>query len=382
MATLAGFSHAFARFANEQVGALSGVIVVENGPDEPNFPPEVTEDLGVSVLRVANDGFAAANNVGLRAARDERILFLNPDTELVGGSLAAFCPVLDTMPDAGLIAVKQVAADGTLWATIRRFPTPGRTLAQTLGSERWPLLAGWVGERVLDILEHERVRDCDWTTGAVLLVRRAALEAAGPFDDRFFHYSEETDLCKRIRLEGWRVVHVPSVVFVHHAGKAGVDPRREAQMAHARMQYAHKHYGQWPREAFRAALLLGHALRWAALRRGATTTSSSAASRASIRVLPAMDAPPLGRRLDYRPARAPRGVRLDPPLPAGLGRASRPRSGPGPASRSLRPLVPVEATSAPRCAGPRRSRALGSVGTPEGSCVPVSSGPWHVERES
>jgi len=125
MATLAGFSHAFARFANEQVGALSGVIVVENGPDEPNFPPEVTEDLGVSVLRVANDGFAAANNVGLRAARDERILFLNPDTELVGGSLAAFCPVLDTMPDAGLIAVKQVAADGTLWATIRRFPTPG-----------------------------------------------------------------------------------------------------------------------------------------------------------------------------------------------------------------------------------------------------------------
>ena len=75
-----------------------------------------------------------------------------------------------------------------------------------------------------------------------MLVRREALESAGCFDERFFMYSDETDLCRRIKTAGWEIRHVPQMTILHHDGKAGVKPHIESLGAVTRMLYARKYF--------------------------------------------------------------------------------------------------------------------------------------------
>jgi len=267
------------------------VIVVDNGDGLEDVEPEALEADDVLVVRSRNHGFAAGNNLGVRHGSAPAVLFLNPDTELIRGTLAQLVQHVEERPDVGAVAVRQTTGDGTAYPSLRRFPSVGRVVANALWAERWPVVGRVAGERELRMGRYETIVDCDWTTGAALLVRRSALESAGTFDSRFFMYSEETDLCKRIVDAGWRVMHVPDITVVHHAGKAGVNPVLEAQMAHSRMLYARKHFGRARQSAYLAGLLLHHAVRVTALRRE-TTSSSPEASRRCLRVLLGREAPP------------------------------------------------------------------------------------------
>jgi GT2 family glycosyltransferase len=263
--------------------------IVENGGE----PTSLREAPERRLLYTENRGFAAANNAGARGSMAAVLLFLNPDTELARGTLELLVASLREQPDVGLLAVRQVTSDGQLCPSLHRFPSSRRALAGALASERWPALGKRLGERVLDMDRYSRAGPFDWTTGAALAVRREAFEAAGGFDERFFLFSEETDLCKRIQDLGWRARVEPGLTFVHHAGKAGVQPRREAQMAYARLQYARKHFSRPGVAAYHAILVLHHLLRFAILRfRGATRSSSAPASILALRVLLGHAEPP------------------------------------------------------------------------------------------
>lgn len=238
------------------------VVVVENGDSAPTRSLLRERFPAVRFLGSANLGFAHANNLALRTCDARWVLFLNPDTELVAGTLADLVAALDRRPDVGAAGVRQLTGDGAVYPTIRRFPSALRSLANALGAERARLPFGWAGERVLAPGAYSREEECDWTVGAFLLVRREALESAGTMDERFFLYSEETDLCLRIKRAGWRILHMPLVTIVHHAGKGGLDPALEAQNAYARMQHARKHFSAPHRELYRLTVLLGFSLRW------------------------------------------------------------------------------------------------------------------------
>ena len=160
-----------------------------------------------------------------------------------------------------MAGVKQVAAHGQLFPTIRRFPTVSRYLFEALASERLPWRAGWMGERELDMTVYEREIECDWTSGLFMLARRDALDSVGCFDERFFIYSEEVDLCFRIREAGWEIRHLPAMTVLHHFNKVGISPRMVSQEAFARRQYLRKHFPFGRRVACTGALLLRHALR-------------------------------------------------------------------------------------------------------------------------
>ena len=143
-----------------------------------------------------------------------------------------------------------------------------------------------LGERELAPEPYERESDADWLTGAFMFLRREALEAAGMLDERFFMSSEETDLCFRVKEAGYRVVHLPSMTILHHAGKRGTNPRMDAQYAFARRLFAEKHFAAGTRTAYLAAL----GLRYGAARRGArpaarrsTATAPCGGSRRSCR---------------------------------------------------------------------------------------------------
>lgn len=246
----------------ERAGQISlDVVVVDNSSAdgtrafvEASFP-------NARVVTCANHGFGHANNRGALTCNARYLLFLNPDTEIADGTLADLVTAMDARPALGLVGVRQIMADGTLYPTIRYFPTVSRALGEALGSERWPRRPRWAGERELNLALYDREVECDWTTGAFMLVRRTSLLAAGLLDERFFLQSEEPDLCRRIKQAGWEVRHLPMTTIVHHAGKAGVVPKMVAQNAYARRQYAQKHFSVPYRGAYVLASCLNLMLR-------------------------------------------------------------------------------------------------------------------------
>jgi N-acetylglucosaminyl-diphospho-decaprenol L-rhamnosyltransferase len=263
--------------------------IVENG----GSPISLAETSNRRVLYTANRGFAAANNDGARGSAADFLLFLNPDTELTHGTLEGLVRAMCDRSEVGLLSVRQVTSDGSLWPSLHRFPSLRRALAAAAASERWPRLGKRLGERILDEDRYSRGGPFDWTTGAVFAVRREAFEAVDGFDERFFLFSEETDLCKRIQEMGWQAYHEPGITFVHHAGKAGVHPPREAQMAYGRLQYAKKHFSRLGSVGYHAILVMHHALRLVVLRfRGSTRSSRAEASALALKVLLGRCEPP------------------------------------------------------------------------------------------
>jgi GT2 family glycosyltransferase len=222
------------------------------------------------------------------------VLFLNPDTEIVEGTFGELVEVLDARPDVGLVGVRQLTGDGTLWPTIRYFPSVSRAFGEAFASERWPVRTRWLGERELDLARYAHEVECDWTSGSFMLARRDALLSAGLMDERFFIYSEEPDLCLRLKHAGWGVRHLPTMTIVHHAGKGGVRPKMVAQDAFARRQYAHKHFHGAQRALYLGAVGARHALRAVGAPSGSAGVQRRESARLALRTLAGRAAPPFG----------------------------------------------------------------------------------------
>jgi hypothetical protein len=215
------------------------------------------------------------------------VVFLNPDTEIRAGTFAELIQRLDELPEVGLAGVIQLTPEGEVFPTIRWFPNALRALAQAFGSERLPVRAPWLGERELDPDLYSRETPCDWTSGSFMAARREALESAGYMDERFFIYSEEPDLCLRMKHAGWEIRHLPVMTITHHANKGGLRPKMSAQDAYARMQYARKHLPALQRAAYAGALGLGYAAR-------SMVGQGKAGARGALRVVIGVDGPPFG----------------------------------------------------------------------------------------
>lgn len=235
-------------------GTRLDVIVVDNESTDGTRETVESSFPEARVVSSYNCGFGYANNRGWESADARYALFLNPDTEIVEGTVAGLVEALDARPDVGLIGVRQLTGDGELYPSMRRFPSAGRALGEALLSERWPVHPAWAGERVLEFAAYDLEQECDWTVGAFMLARREALLSAGIMDERFFLQCEEPDLCLRIKRAGWSVRHLPTMTIVHHAGKAGRDPRMAAQNAYARRQYARKHFSAAHRALYLSAI--------------------------------------------------------------------------------------------------------------------------------
>jgi GT2 family glycosyltransferase len=238
------------------------VVVADNESTDGTAELVEAEFADARVVRCENRGFAHANNRGYMTCNARYALFLNPDTEILQGSFEALVRALDERPEVGLAGVRQVTADGELCPTIRRFPNALRALGEAFGSDRLASRPSWLGERVPSGDAYEQETRCDWTSGSFMFTRREALESAGLMDERFFIYSEEPDLSLRLRQAGWETRHLPSMTILHHAGKAGITPRIEAQDVFARRQYAQKHFSRSHRAVYVSAIGLRYSLRF------------------------------------------------------------------------------------------------------------------------
>lgn len=166
-----------------------------------------------------NVGFGRANNQALADCRGRYVLLLNPDTEILDDAVGVMVRYLDSHADVGALGCRLLNSNGTYqrW-TAGAFPDLRRVACHALFLDL--LLTRITGFQSLFLrrdVTHDL--DVDWVSGACLLLRRAAI-GERIFDESFFMYGEDTDLCLRLKRAGWRVVYTPSATVIHHHGRS------------------------------------------------------------------------------------------------------------------------------------------------------------------
>lgn len=187
--------------------------VVDN--DSKDGTIELVRERFPAVRLLANDrnrGFAAATNAGIREGSAPYVLAMNPDVELRAGTLDALLEVMRERPEIGIAGCRLERPDGSFdHASRRSFPTPLGALAHLSGIGRRAHGGPLAQYRAPDV-ERGRV---DAVNGAFMLLRREALEDVGLFDERYWMYMEDVDLCFRFAQAGWTTWYEPGVTAVH-----------------------------------------------------------------------------------------------------------------------------------------------------------------------
>lgn len=260
-------------FRNSE-GVEMEVIVVDN--DSRDGSPDMVRERFPSVRLIANSvnaGFAAANNQAYSLSSGRYVVLLNPDAYLRPGSIANGIAFMDRNPLCGLCGGRIVSPEGKLEPSARRFPSAMSKLL-TLSGLSWR----YAGSPLLNRHEfggfaHDRPMDVDWVPGTFTIVRREMLEQIGFFDERFYLYYEETDLCLRAKKAGWKVCFIPDAE-VTHIGGASSKTRKDktydskaSQVLNFRLRsewlYHRKNRGLVPLLASAGVELLWNSIRYA-----------------------------------------------------------------------------------------------------------------------
>ena len=235
-------------------------IVVDNASPDHSFEA-VAEVQGVELLRMErNGGFSYGCNAGWRAGSSSYVLFLNPDAVIRPGDLASLAGVLDANDRIGIVGPSILHEDGTMDYSIRRFPSVRSTFAQALFLHRLLPRLAWTDEIDRDPRSYDGTQTVDWLSGACLLVRRRVLVQIDGFDEGFFLYAEDIDLCRRTRDAGFEVVYTADARCTHIGGASHPRAALMPVLAESRVRYARKHRKALAAGVERLGIALGEAL--------------------------------------------------------------------------------------------------------------------------
>lgn len=235
------------------VGSLvAEVIVVDNASADGSAQMVREEFPGVQLIANRENRFyAAANNQALRAARGSCCLLLNSDIVAPPGSLQTLVQWLAGRNRVGAVAPRLVYPDGTLQRSCRTFPGPEVVVYECLGLSRLFPRSRVFGKYRMGWWEYDEERAVDQPMASALLVRTAALEQVGLFDEQFPMFFNDVDLCRRLWDAGWEIWFTPAVTLMHHHGGSTRLVKRSmiAQSGRSFLAYYHKHYRgkiSWP----------------------------------------------------------------------------------------------------------------------------------------
>jgi GT2 family glycosyltransferase len=264
------------------------VVVVDNASPDDSVAVARAHAWVRVVVNEANDGYARAMNVALAGTTADVLVALNPDTEPAPGSLATLVRAVASDPTVGLAVPRLRNPDGTLQPSVHRFPSvrvalamgflppPARTAGEArLGRRFW----------LEDAAPHDRREPVDWAVGAVHAIRRSALpDPDHAYDERWFMYAEDMDLCWRLRRHGWQVLLVPEAEVVHIANAAGAvvwGDDRDRRWLDATYDWYRRARGPFRSRAFAAANLAGLAAKWLVFRASGRRPQADAVARLS-----------------------------------------------------------------------------------------------------
>jgi GT2 family glycosyltransferase len=216
------------------------ILIVDNASTDGTAAHVRERWPGIRLMALgANLGFARASNIGIQQTFGELVLLLNPDTSVRPGAIDGLVTALDRDPQAAIAGPRIVDAQGRAELSFGRMISP-------LAELRQKILGSGVLRPVVERMT-SRTHYVDWVSGACLLARRPDLEAAGLFDERFFMYTEDVDLCASVRGRGRRILFVAEVEITHHRGqsRASSPEATEAAYRQSRLAFYRKHHPGW-----------------------------------------------------------------------------------------------------------------------------------------
>ena len=212
------------------------VVVVDNASVDRSADAAEAAFPGVRMIRNdVNLGFATAANQGIQATSAPYVFLLNPDAEVSAGTFAGLVKVADERPRAGAIGVLVRDPDGAVYPSARRSPSVVTGVGHAFVGLFHPdnrftrayTMADW---------DRASERKVDWVSGSAVLLRRAALDQVRGFDEGYFMYVEDLDLCTRLRRAGWEVRFSPELEVVH-VGGVSTGRSRRMFLEHGRSAY-------------------------------------------------------------------------------------------------------------------------------------------------
>lgn len=230
-----------------------GVWVVDNASTD-GSAEMVAREFSQAHLIVSpvNDGYAYANNLGLKAMgfsdvaaeAPSFVLLLNPDTILPPRALAQMLGFARSRPSAGVVGPRLVLADGTLDKACRRsFPTPVRSFYRLSGLGRLFPRSRRFGSYNLTYLDPNQEAEVDAVVGAFMLLRAQAIRDSGLLDETFFMYGEDLDWCFRIKQAGWQIRYNPDCTVLHYKRASSRQSRKaQYEFYRAMLLFYRKHY--------------------------------------------------------------------------------------------------------------------------------------------
>jgi GT2 family glycosyltransferase len=202
-----------------KTGLAAEVLIVDNASSDAY--PQRLSALSPLIRTLRNEenlGFSAANNRAIRASRGRYVLILNDDALLDEGSLRLMFQRLDSSPHVGVVGPRFLNADGSLQRgfTNACFPHLRHIVCQILMLERLLERNAWTRDALTVCRNPEESGEAEHLAGACLLARREALDAIGLFDEGYYYFSEDVDLCYRLRKAGWGVVYLAEARVTHY----------------------------------------------------------------------------------------------------------------------------------------------------------------------
>jgi N-acetylglucosaminyl-diphospho-decaprenol L-rhamnosyltransferase len=196
------------------------IVVVDNASHDGSADAVAAAEPDVELVRLPrNLGFGSGANRGVARTSTPNVLIVNPDVLVDPGSTEALLDVLEQEPDVAIVAPRIETPGRVLYPNARRFPDLVDAAGHAFLHFLWPGNPFSRRYKMLD-WDHAAAADVDWVAGTHLLVRRAAWDEVGGFDEAFFMYLEDVDLCWRLRERGWRTRYEPAARVEHAIGRS------------------------------------------------------------------------------------------------------------------------------------------------------------------
>ena len=232
--------------ADDPLAPSHEVIVVDNASEDGSR--EMVRDRFPDVRLLVNPvnlGFGAGNNTAIPVAQGRYVLFLNSDTLVHAGALAGLVAYADARPAVGIVGPKLLNDDGSLQYSCRRYPTLGAGFFRNTPLGRLFPKNRFASDYLMQEWPHQESIDVDWVSGAALMIRREVLDETKGFDEDFYFYCEDLELCWRVNHSGkWKVSYYPHAVVTHSIGRSSDKAPTRMTWEFHRSQYLfyRKHY--------------------------------------------------------------------------------------------------------------------------------------------
>ena len=231
------------------------IVIVDNNSQDNSVDILNDKFPHVKLIKLPkNVGFGAGNNAGAKLAKGEFLFLLNTDTILTNNILPHLIELISANPDVGIIGPKLLFPDGSFQISFSpEISIKGEFAARKLHKDA-------ENKSNLHIIEQDfqDIQEVDIVVGAAFFIRADLFNLLGGFDEKFFMYFEESDLCQRVRNEGYKILYTPYVSLIHIRGHSvnKISSKMAVEYRRSQIYYYHKHRPMWEILILRIYLLL------------------------------------------------------------------------------------------------------------------------------